>query len=155
MIRCNMLLHRSHLALIAVGAVLLTAGCGEDRLSRAEFVSQAEPICQEVDRVAAKVGAPDLSSAEAQAAARRLDPLLRRAADRLRALRPPQELADDHDSLVRNAEDRRRHYGDFAAALDRDDQPAIQMAVLDIGDDDRRQAKLARRMGLRGCIPLA
>ena len=149
-----MLLHRSHLALIAVAPVLLTAGCGEDRLSRAEFVSQTEPICQEVDRVAAKVGAPDLSSAEAQAAARRVDPLLRRAADRLRALRPPQELADDHDSLVRNAEDRRRHYGDFVAALDRDDQPAIQMAVLDIDDDDRRQAKLARRMGLRGCIPL-
>ena len=148
-------LHRSHLILAAVAAVLLTAGCGEDRLSRADFVSQAEPICQEVDRVAAKVGAPDLSSAEAQAEARRLDPLLRRAADRLRALRPPQELAGNHDSLVRNAEDRRRHYGDLAAALDRDDQPAIQMAVLDIGDDDRRQAELARRMGLRGCIPLA
>jgi hypothetical protein len=146
-----MSLHRSHLALAAVGALLAT-GCGEGRLSRADFVSQTEQICQKVDLAAIKVGAPDKSAAETQAAARRLDPLLRRAADRLRALRPPQELADNHDSLVRNAEGRRRHYGQFAAALAHENQSAIQMAVLAIGDDSRRKAELARRMGLRGCL---
>lgn len=146
-------LHRSHLTLAVVGAVLLTAGCGEDHLSRADFASQTEQICREGDRAASKVGAPDQSGAEVQAGARRLDPLLRRAADRLRALRPPQGLAGDHDSLVHNAEARRRHYGNLADALHREDQPAIQRALLNIAGDGRRQVEIARRLGLRGCIP--
>ena len=94
-------------------AFLLSTGCGDDveRLTASKFRQQADAICSaanaEIDEAAGEVlfsgGEP--SNAEVAAfVTERLLPSIRDQIADLRALRPPEELEEDVDRLLDDAE---------------------------------------------------
>ena len=96
-----------------MAAFLLSTGCGDDvkRLTAEEFRQRADAICSaanaEIDEAAGEVlfsgGEPSNEEVAAFVTERLLPSIREKIAD-LRALRPPEELADDVDRLLDDAE---------------------------------------------------
>lgn len=82
-----------------VAAAVLLAACGDDaggeRLSKADFIATADPICRDALAAAGRIAEP-ASREEIDAAFAELDAIFDRMLDDLRGLRPP---ADDEEAI--------------------------------------------------------
>jgi hypothetical protein len=87
-------------ALILVAALLATfilAACSEDRLSKSEFISRADEICQDINKKSQELGRPS-SPEQFDEFAERGEQVVRDGLGRLRELEPP---ADDEALIAR------------------------------------------------------
>jgi hypothetical protein len=102
---------RRGLTLAAIAAALL-AGCGggSDRLSAKDYRAQASAICADTQRETDALGRPKRTSEFKVFLARGLK-VTGRSLQRFAALKPPQDLQDEHDAIIageRRAQDQLR-----------------------------------------------
>ena len=147
-------MRRARVALVAAAVVLAAAACGdgdgEDRLSREEWVRAADAICTDYDGRLEQLPDPNTLD-ELADVAERAHPIARAGVRRLRALRPPAELANDVDEwLDRNDANVRtiERLGDAARA---GDETRVQEIASAGADNEAAADALARELGLRAC----
>lgn len=141
---------------VAVATTLagLAAGCGDeggdDRLSREEFVRQADAICAEYDRRLEELPDPanvdDLKALAAQAF-----PIAQEGIRRLRALRPPEALARDVTRWLRLNDANVRSIHRLEEAAERGATREVQQIASEAADNEERADALAKEIGLREC----
>jgi hypothetical protein len=119
-------------ATAALGLVTGLAGCGGDTasgpLSAGDFRKEAQAICKDgnaaIDELAADFGKDGPTHAQLEEAAPKVPGLMDHELDRLAALEPPSDLADDVDAMLaafRSVVGSMREQG--TAFFDRTDEP--------------------------------
>jgi hypothetical protein len=141
---------------VAVGLAILLSGCGggSQRLSRSQFVDQANAICVEYEKKVSKVMAGIQPGNEAQIA-RAIDralPVIRDGNAELRALKPPKELRQRFDRWLRTADEEVAGAEALRDAIRKRDPRAERTAFGRLRSTDARQDRLARGgLGLSRC----
>jgi hypothetical protein len=137
----------------AAAALVALAGCGDDggdRLSKDEYVRAADAICAGYDRRLARLGDPrDL--VELARLADRVLPIARAAMRRLRALRPPDELAPHVRRWLERNDRNLRTIEQLRAAARAGDETRVQELASAGADNEAEADRLARELGLREC----
>ena len=129
----------------------LAAGCGgSGRLSKADYVKQADAICTKYNAKLKALARPTSISALPAYVDKAL-PLARKGDDELRALEPPKdeeqsakEWLDQNDSVVGSMERLRD-------AAKKGDRAGIQTALNEASSANQTANRLARQLGLRVC----
>jgi hypothetical protein len=145
------------LLLLAVAVpAFVAAGCGSgsERLTKSEFVTQADAICAKYEQrvQAAMRGVPAGDSAQLASAIERVLPVIRKGNDELRALSPPENLQGRYDRWMQIADGEVNAARKLHDALRDNDQPGVQTAFRQLQQRDADQDRLARELlGLTGC----
>lgn len=134
----------------ALAAVLLLAACGGSRLSREDYVKQANAVCAGYNTNVKALVQPT-SVTEIEAYARKVLVRYRRALRQLEALEPPK---DDLVTVNRWLARDRQIAKDVQAIADAARArrlPAVQSATARARIDNRASDRLARQLGLTAC----
>jgi hypothetical protein len=144
-------------AALAIVLVLLVAGCGgDDSLSRDEWASRANAICEETLEEVEALGQP-VTSNDYLRVTPKANELGRSAIERLRKLNAPGEIADDAKQMVDAYENVVREqdivYRGLKAQRDGTDPPAGEYwragnRAIEFG---RVADELAQRLRARDC----
>jgi hypothetical protein len=140
---------------LALVAVLAVAGCGgSSRLSRSEFVKRANAVCTEyeakVTRAMAGINPGDQT--QLASAIDKALPVIREGNDKLRALKPPEDLQQRFDRWLRIADNEVTAATQLRDGLKKDDAKAVQRAFEKLRVSDAAQDTVARRgLGLKRC----
>jgi hypothetical protein len=144
-------MRRRLLPLLALAAA---AGCGEDRMSTAEYRAEAKTICTEADQATNRVEEPTRATSEAISEYfRRLLEANDATTKRFEALEPPEDLEKAHeDVLAANAEGVR----EVRRVIDELDDGGDPRQVLTGAQDrlqelSRKSGEAARRLGVPEC----
>lgn len=131
-------------------AVTFGGGGGGACLGAVEYAARADAVCRVIALRQSRIAAPS-TVAGIPAYADRALPLLDEELDRLRSLRPPQEIEDHVNARLKTTGETRRLLGDLRrAAEDGDAQRVRELGAKGTEIDDRRDA-LAREIGLADC----
>jgi hypothetical protein len=138
-------------AVVAAGA-LLAGGCGggDDRLSEDEFRQQANDICTDVNDQLEGIEQPSTPD-EVGAFVSEAIPVLESGLDRLHELNPPEDLEDDYDRFLAEADKSVPAARKLQQAAEDQDPDALQDAVAEGDAADQRSDDIARDLGLTGC----
>jgi hypothetical protein len=81
--------------------LVLAAGCGggDDRLSREEFVSEAEQVCDDFDQRVNEVDEPQ-NADDVERYVNEVRPVVEDGLNDLRGLQPPEEFEEQWDELM-------------------------------------------------------
>ena len=143
--------------LFAVAALALIAGgCGnkDERLTKAEFVKQANAICAKYEQRVQKrmAGIPAGDEAQLASSIEKVLPVIREGNDELRSLKPPDGLQGHYDRWMKIADAEVAAASKLQNALRNGDRQAIQSAFAELQTKDVDQDRLARQeLGLTGC----
>ena len=145
----------SLLLVVAAGA-LVAGGCGskDDRLTKAEFVKQANAICAKYEQRVQKrmAGIPAGDEAQLASSIEKVLPVIREGNDELRSLKPPDGLQGHYDRWMKIADAEVAAASKLQNALRKGDRQAIQSAFAELQTKDVDQDRLARQeLGLNGC----
>lgn len=142
-------------AVVALATTVVVAGCGgSERLSKSEFISQADAICAKYESKIRSTmqGVPAGNEAQLASAIERVLPVIRTGNDELRKLKPPENLQDRYDRWMQIGDDEVTAAGRLHDALRDSDRQGVQSAFADLQKADARQDRLAREeLGLNGC----
>ncbi len=136
---------------LAFAVAALVAGCGgSGRLSKADYVKQADAICTKYNAKLKALARPT-SIGDLAAYVDKALPLARKGDDELRALKPPKdeeqkakEWLDQNDSVVGSMERLRD-------AAKKSDRAGIGIALDQANSANQKANGLARSLGLRVC----
>jgi hypothetical protein len=136
---------------LGVTTATLVAGCGgDDRLTREEFVSEAEAICEEFDQRVEDV--PDAESADdVERYVDEVRPVIEEGLDELRALQPPEELEEQWNELMDKNDEAVEVLDDFRQAAASADEARLQEISEEVSRQDAETDRLARAIGLENC----
>ncbi|MDP8942761.1 MAG: hypothetical protein M3N16_01360 [Actinomycetota bacterium] len=151
---------------LAAAACLALGACGDDRLSRPEYVSRANALCRENERRIAEVAQDVVGKGRRSRGRRRQEeirnevlrrslPITRSMLGRLRALRPPEE---DEARVTRfldqieEAADLLSQVERAARERDRARVGELTTRIVAVAGPSRR---FAQDYGLRDCLPEA
>jgi hypothetical protein len=141
--------------LLVAGLAVVAAACGgSDRLSKSEFISQADSICAKYEQKirSAMQGIPAGNEAQLADAIERVLPVIRTGNDELRDLKPPENLQDRYDRWMQIGDDEVTAARKLHDALREGDRQGVQSAFADLQKADAQQDRLAREeLGLTGC----
>jgi hypothetical protein len=138
------------LALLAVPALALAACGGEDKLTRQEFVAQADKICADADRKTQAL--PDPKSPDDLAALiKQAKPIAEQQRDQLRDLqgKAPDEVAGDFGRALDLLDQQLPILDEVAAAGT--DLTKVQAASQKGAKLDQEADGLAKKIGLKEC----
>lgn len=141
-------------ALVPLLALVLVAGCGGggggDRLTREQFVAQADAICKrQVARIKAVPQPKTLEELEEYAD--KVLPLAREEIDQLRELEPPEADEEKVDRMLDEVEATVSAVERIGAAAKSGDQAELQAAIAEGQAADARAERVARELGLKVC----
>jgi hypothetical protein len=141
-------------AIAVLASTFLATSCstdGEDnRLSRDEYVREADAICAEYDKRLSTLG--DAKSLEQLAAnAERALPIAEEGVGKLRELEPPEELAPRVNEWLERNDENVEKIEELQDAAREGDETRVQTIAADAADNEREADRLARRIGLRSC----
>jgi hypothetical protein len=144
------------LLLVVTVVALVAGGCGSNgnRLSRAEFVKQANAICAKYEQRVQKrmAGIPAGDEAQLASSIEKVLPVIREGNDELRSLKPPDGLQGHYDRWMKIADAEVAAASKLQKALRKGDRQAIQSAFAELQTKDVDQDRLARQeLGLNGC----
>jgi len=147
------------LRVLAVPVVLATAvvvsACGaSDRLTKSEFVSQADAICAKYEQKirSAMQGVPAGNETQLASAIERVLPVIRTGNDELRALKPPKNLQDGFDRWIQIGDNEVTAAQKLHNALRDGDRQGVRSSFGDLQKADAQQDQIAREeLGLNGC----
>lgn len=144
------------LLLVMAVVALVADGCGSKsgRLSRSEFVEQANAICATYEqRVQSRMaGIPAGDEAQLASSIEKVLPVIREGNDELRSLKPPKGLQGHYDRWMKIADAEVAAASKLQNALREGDRKAIQSAFAELQTKDVDQDRLARQeLGLNGC----
>ena len=140
------------LALVAALALSLgAAACGgDDRLSREEYIAQADAICERVERQLQGLGQAESVEQFARLAERAI-PIVRKSFDDIEALEPPEELeAKVHEWHEVNREGLRA-LEDLPAAARARNRSETEQILRKADETEQRADRLGREIGLKKC----
>ncbi len=143
-----MRIRRAALAVVAIA--LLAAGCGDDRLTKEEYIAQADAICKEGNEKMLALAVPTGLEEVAELAGQAIEIQEQAVAD-LRALKPPEAdeaiLNEAYDLLDRQIEIGKQ----IQAAAEAADQAKIQELFPQIDSVNRQATQIAKDYGLVEC----
>jgi hypothetical protein len=144
------------LLLVMAVVALVPGGCGSKsgRLSKSEFVKQANAICAKYEQRVQKrmAGIPAGDEAQLARSIERVLPVIREGNDELRSLKPPDGLQGHYDRWMKIADAEVAAASKLQKALRKGDRQAIQSAFAELQTKDVDQDRLARQeLGLNGC----
>jgi hypothetical protein len=131
------------------------AGCGGgdgggDRLSRDEFVAQADAICKDYEARLDELGAPQTQEELAEFADKSV-PIAQEGQEKLAELNPPEDLQDEYDDWLEQGD----KAVDIVQRLERaaadGDQQEIQEIAQEAEAADQRSQELAATLGFSEC----
>jgi hypothetical protein len=142
-------------AALAFAAVFALGACSSDdeqdeRLSRADYLRQADAICATYDKRLGTLG----KAASVEELARNADQALAIAEEgvsKLRELQPPAELEPRVDEWLERNDENVEKIEELRDAAREGDEVAVQAIAADAADNEREADRLARRLGLRSC----
>jgi hypothetical protein len=142
-------------AALALAWVLALGACssggeGEERLSRAEYIRQADAICASYDKRLGTLGRADSVEELARNAERAL-PIARDGVAELRELSPPEQLEPRVEEWLERNDENVEKIEELGDAAREGDETAVQAIAADAADNEREADRLARRIGLRSC----
>jgi hypothetical protein len=140
-------------ALVGV-LVLLPIACGGGgsgaRLSREEFESQANAICdkyqQQLHQLKSPTSLEEIPDFVDQALA-----ILNKEVDEIAALNPPADLQTEFDALIAASNNTRKAADDLSQAAKDGDQAAVQKALSEGGAASKKADQIATQLGLDSC----
>jgi hypothetical protein len=136
---------------LGVTAAILVAGCGgDDRLTREEFVSEAEAICEEFDQRLEDVPEPE-SADDVERFADEARPVIEDGLAELRALQPPEELEEQWNELMDKNDEALEVLDDLSQAAASADEARLQEISEEASRQDAETDRMARAMGLENC----
>jgi hypothetical protein len=137
---------------IAVGLGACAGSGGAERLSKQEFITEADSICAAANRRIAEIPVPDLANPEtAPRAIRRIVAIQRRAVGRLRDLRPPESDEPAIRQWLRAVSAALDQTEAVAVALEQGDPLALVQASQRGTDRADEADRLAGAYGVRRC----
>jgi hypothetical protein len=137
---------------VVVMVALAAGGCGEgDRPSRQEFVRDATEICSPLQRELEALPQPQ-SLSDLGTYARRAGDLAEGGLERLRELRPPEELERPFERYLARAEQVVDLLDDLETAAANDELDEAQRLTRQIAEVDDAKS-LARAAGIPACEP--
>jgi hypothetical protein len=136
---------------LGVTAATLVAGCGgDDRLTREEFVSEADAICEEFDQRLDDVPEPE-SADDVERFADEARPVIEDGLAELRALQPPEELEEQWNELMDKNDEALEVLDDLSQAAASADEARLQEISEEASRQDAETDRMARAIGLENC----
>ena len=142
--------------LVALGAGALTlAGCSGggdsgERLSKAEFVAQADAICRKYEARLDALGQPT-NVTELRAFADKALPIAKDGRDELDDLKPPENLEDTYDAWLEQGDEAIEIVERLRDAAEEQDQAEIGKIAADAQRTDAEANRLAGELGFEQC----
>jgi Tfp pilus assembly protein PilP len=137
--------------MFVLAVLVLAAGCGgDDRLSREEFVSEAEAICEDFDQRVNEVDEPE-SADDVERYVNEVRPVVEDGLDELRELQPPEEFEERWDVLMARNDDGLEALDDLAQAGANGDEARVQEISEDATRRDEESDRIALELGLEKC----
>ena len=136
------------ISLLAVAA----AGCGGggDRLTREEFASQANAICQDFEQRISDLDEPE-NIGDVENFADEAAEIASDGRDELGDLNPPEELEGDYDRLLESLDEAIEDIGRLGDAAADGDEAEVQRIAEEGEAKDEESDELARELGLGDC----
>jgi hypothetical protein len=131
-------------------SLALPACGGEERLTRADYVSRADAICKRYNDTIDKLGTPRTPKAIVEFTRKSLAAFDRVLVDE-RELAPPRELEALKERWLRQARIVRQDIVALRNAAERENVLEIDAALRKGVSDDRKANRLARQLGLEVC----
>jgi hypothetical protein len=136
---------------LVLAVLVLGAGCGGDEgLSREEFVSEAEAICDEFDQRVNEVDEPK-SPADVERYVNEVRPVVENGLNELRELQPPEEFQERWDVLMARNDEGLEALDDLAQAGANGDEARVQEISEDAARRDEESDRIALELGLEKC----
>jgi hypothetical protein len=145
-------MQRALLLVLVLPALL--AACGGDsggaRLTKAEFASKADAICEKYNKQAESLDSPK-SLTELADVADNTIPILRNAIGEWRKLNPPQSEADTVDEWINSVELLVGDLEEMRDQADKGSMQGVQKVVPQADQHNRRTNELATQLGMSVC----
>jgi hypothetical protein len=146
---------RRGVAPLAGALTLLLAACGggsgeEQRLTADQFRQQADAICKQYEDKINALGSPN-SLAELGNFVDKAVPIIEEGNEKLGALQPPEELADDWERAMDLQDQNLGVAKDLQQAIRDQDTPKVQELLAKLDETDAQSNQIARNMGLEEC----
>ena len=144
-------MRRAPLGLLTLALVVLAAACGGGNdLTKAQFVKQADAICQKYDAKISAVPRPQSLNDVGQYMDRVI-PLFKDEVDAIDGLKPPKEIEGRVDGMVASARKTVTAAEDLRDAAKKKDEAAVRKALHDGQAASASSDKAARDLGLKRC----
>ncbi|MDQ3630586.1 MAG: hypothetical protein M3417_04785 [Actinomycetota bacterium] len=139
---------------LSVAALATLAGCGgEEPLSRAEYVKQADAICTKTNARDREL--PDAGDINSIAELERITTQKRQLAEQqikeVKALEPPDEIADDVDALNKLSEDQLPKLDEVVEAAKEKDNVKIRQLATDLVEVAGQVRAKTKAIGFEVC----
>jgi len=146
---------RGALAALVGVLVLLASGCGGgggggDRLSKADFQSQANSICAKYQKQLDALGTPS-SLDEIPALVDKALAILNKEIDEIGQLNPPEELQSQFNAMLAASDKTKQAADDLSTAAKAGDQAGVQKALREGNAASSQADKIAGELGLDSC----
>lgn len=138
------------LAVCAAAVTGCGGGGGGERLSRAEFVAQADAICRKYEARLDALGQPT-NVAELRSFADKALPIARDGRDELDDLKPPEELEERYDAWLEQGDEAIGIVERLRDAAQEGDQAEIGRIAVDAQRTDAEANRLGRELGFEQC----
>jgi len=138
------------LSIVVVGAA---AGCGggRDALTKEQYVSKLNAMCEDFSAREKKIGEPQTLSDLVEKGPRIVDAFESAIVDKVHDLTPPNEIADDADRLVSLADRQRDVLSDLVVAAKDGDRASVQELVVKNATLNEQSNSIAGRLGAQAC----
>ena len=145
---------RGALAALVGVLVLLATACGgggsDARLSREEFESQANAICDKYEKQLNELKSP-ASLEEIPDFVDHALAILNKEVAEVAALNPPADLQTEFDAMIAASNDTKAAADDLSQAAKDGDQAAVQKALSEGGAASKKADQIATQLGLDSC----
>jgi hypothetical protein len=141
------------LAALGVGILAMTGcggGGGGERLSKAEFVAQADAICRKYEARLDALGQP-MNVTELRSFADKALPIAKDGRDELDDLKPPEELENNYDAWLEQGDEAIEIVERLRDAAAEGDQAEIERIAADAQRTDAEANRLAGELGFEQC----
>jgi hypothetical protein len=137
------------------GIVVLAAACGgEDRLSREEYIQQADATCKKYEERLKTLEEELQATDSPQEAAKVIDralPIIREGVGELRDLKPPEDLEGKTDEWLDLNDENTKTLEELRDAAEAGDEQKIAELARDADENEKRGDAIARDIGLDAC----
>jgi hypothetical protein len=139
---------------VALGILVAASivGCGDDVLSKEEYVSRLNAMCDDFSARERRIGDPQTLADLVEKGPRILDAFEEAIADKVHRLKAPDQIVDQADRLVEIAETQRDVLGAMVAAAKEDDVGQVQELASRNEALNRESASIARDLGAQACV---
>ena len=142
---------RSRAVLALTLLVAVVAGCGgEETLTRADYITQADAICDDYNQRQAKLGDPE-SVEDIERLGDETKPLVEKQLAELRDLKAPEEIADDAAAAYDLLERQLPKLDALVRAAEANDVAKVQSVAAEAGVLDKQADAKAEKIGLKVC----